>query len=121
MKIKYCFVIILLVSFVTFVACIPDDTKFSDDANSEYVPDDKEDPKPEDPKPEDPEPGYQLTEEDKKINLQLFEIINLDYPGLATVKDEYSQKHYAKAAAALLEYFRNRTNVVNPERSAGQI
>lgn len=120
MKIKYCFVIILLVSFVTFVACIPEDTKFSDDANSEYVPDDKEDPKPEDPKPEDPkpedpEPGYQLTEEDKKINLQLFEIINLDYPGLATVKDEYSQKHYAKAAAALLEYFRNRTNVVNPE------
>ena len=89
-----------------FVSCVPEERQFSDKVNSESE---------SKPGNSTTDPGYQLTEEDKKIDLQLFEIINLDYPGLQTVKNEFSQKHYANAANALLTYFRNRTSVVNPE------
>lgn len=118
MNLRNYFVFLLMLCFMTSVACVPEQTQFDDNANSEYVPDDgNEDDKPDEPNPDDPkpDPGYQLTEDDKKINLQLFDIINLDYPGLQTVKEEYSQKHYANAANALMDYFRNRTNVTNPE------
>ena len=108
--------IFLLLAIMGVVSCIPEETQFSDDKNSEYVPPKEEEPTPDpNPNPNPPDPGYQLTEEDKKINLQLFEIFNLDYPGLETVKSEFSQQHYANAANALLAYFRTRTNVSNPE------
>ena len=120
MNFKHCLAVVFVLSVISFASCVPEDTIFSDDANTEYKPEPgqgEEKPKPEDPKPEEPkpEPGYELTEEDKKINVQVFEILNLDYPGLEAVKQEYSQKHYANAAHALLQYFRTRTNVVNPE------
>lgn len=92
--------LLLLVSCLSVcIACAPEDTGLSDDSNIEFVPD----------------PGYTLTEADRKINVKLFEVINLDYPGLATVKQEYMKKHYANAAKELLKYFRNRLSVVNPE------
>ena len=62
------------------------------------------------------EPVYEPTEEDAKVNLEVFELLNLDYPGLEDVKREYNKQHYAHAANALLEYMRNRTvvNTLNP-------
>lgn len=81
------------------LACTKEESSLSDKSNVEFVPD----------------PGYVLTEADRKINTQIFEVLNLDYPGLATVKQEYLKKHYANAAKHLLEYFRKRTNVKNPE------
>lgn len=51
------------------------------------------------------------------IDEQLFEVINLDYPGLEKVKAYYEDKQYYFAAQALLEYYRTRTNVINPNLS----
>lgn len=51
------------------------------------------------------------------IDAKLFEVINLDYPGLEKVKAYYEQNEYYFAAQALLEYYRTRTNVVNPDIS----
>ncbi len=48
------------------------------------------------------------------VNHKLFEIINLDYPGLEKVKSFYEAGEHYYAANALLEYYRNRTNTVNP-------
>ena len=81
------------------LACTKEESTLSDNSNVQFVPD----------------PGYVLTEADRKINTQIFEVLNLDYPGLATVRQEYLKKHYANAAKALLEYFRKRTSVKNPE------
>ena len=97
---KYAKFFMLICVFVT-LGCVSEPPPLSDKVNK--------------PNTNPADPGYQLTEEDKKINLEMFEIINLDYPGLQTVKDEYSKKHYANAADALLKYFRERKNVTNPE------
>ena len=104
------FISFALAAALPFCSCTRAETEFSRDANSEKVD------KPDEPTPPvvDPDPDYTPTEEDKKVNLQLFEIVNLDYPGLETVKSEYEQKHYALAAQALVEYYRNR-QVVNAE------
>ncbi|MDE6870840.1 MAG: heparinase II/III family protein [Bacteroidales bacterium] len=102
-------IFIAAMAMLPLCSCMRAETEFSRDANSEKV--DKGEEGPSGPEfPEDPE----LTEEDRKVNLELFEIINLDYPGLETVKSEYGQKHYALAAQALVEYYRNR-QVVNTE------
>ena len=97
---KYAKFFMLICVFVS-LGCVSEPPPLSDKVNK--------------PNTNPADPGYQLTEEDKKINLEMFEIINLDYPGLQTVKDEYSKKHYANAADALLKYFRERKNVTNPE------
>ena len=70
-----------------------------------------------DTEPDDPkEPEYVLTDDDKKVNLEMFELLNLDYPGLAAAKKEYNQKHYANAANEVLKYMRYRlvVNTLNP-------
>ncbi|WP_448779157.1 heparin-sulfate lyase HepC [Bacteroides congonensis] len=51
------------------------------------------------------------------IEKRLFDVINLDYPGLAEVKKYYEAEDYSKAAQALLEYYRLRTEIVNPNIS----
>lgn len=51
------------------------------------------------------------------INAQLFEVINLDHPGLEKVKEYYEAEQYYFAAEALLQYYRMRTDIVNPELS----
>ncbi len=48
------------------------------------------------------------------IETSLFEMLNLDYPGLEKVRQYYGQDEPGLAAAALLDYYRNRTNVTNP-------
>lgn len=44
---------------------------------------------------------------------ELFDVIDIDYPGLESVKAEYLACNYEAAADALVDYYRNRT-VVNP-------
>lgn len=48
------------------------------------------------------------------INEKVFEVINLDYSGLEEVKSYYEAGEYYYAAYELLKYYRNRSNVVNP-------
>lgn len=45
---------------------------------------------------------------------RVFEVINLDYPGLERVKSLYEAGNRREAAEALLTYFRYRTERVNP-------
>jgi heparan-sulfate lyase len=54
-------------------------------------------------------------EADSDINTEVFGLLDLDYPGLEQVKEEYAQGNYGAAAAALVDYFKARTSVVNPE------
>ena len=51
------------------------------------------------------------------IDSNLFEVINLDYPGLGNVKSYYEEGEYYFASRALLEYYRTRTDVVDPNVS----
>lgn len=48
------------------------------------------------------------------INEKLFEVINLNYPGLEKVKEFYEADEYYYAACELLKYYQTRTNVNNP-------
>lgn len=50
----------------------------------------------------------------QSINKDAFLLLNLDYPGLKEVKKQYAQGNEEAAAQALLEYYRNRTGIVNP-------
>lgn len=62
----------------------------------------------------------ELTPENKEnavLNATVFEKINLDYPGLEKVKQHYEAGENYLAASALLEYYRTRTNVINPNLS----
>lgn len=49
------------------------------------------------------------------IDERVFEAINLDYPGLEKVKAHYEAGEYYYAANELLKYYRNRSNVFDPE------
>ena len=46
-----------------------------------------------------------------EIDSRVFQVLNLDYPGLEAVKSNYEADQYYLAAEALLEYFRSRTDV----------
>ncbi len=48
------------------------------------------------------------------VNKALFTYMDLDYPGLEKVKEQYETGHYHNAAYELLKYYRSRSNVVNP-------
>ena len=45
------------------------------------------------------------------VNKETFHLLNLEHPGLATVKKLVAEEKYEKAAKALLDYYRNRTTV----------
>ncbi|MDR0940139.1 MAG: heparinase II/III family protein [Mediterranea sp.] len=51
------------------------------------------------------------------IDPKLFEYVNLDYPGLETVKSFHEANDHYHAAYALLAYYRMRTSVTNPALS----
>lgn len=55
-----------------------------------------------------------LPEDNDAINTEVFDLLNLDYPGLETVKAEYQAGNYGAAAAALVDYYRYR-DVTHPE------
>lgn len=48
------------------------------------------------------------------VQASLFDVINLDYPGLEKVKQHYEANEYYYAAYELLNYYRNRGTVTNP-------
>lgn len=48
------------------------------------------------------------------IDARLFEVINLDYPGLEKVKSYVEVQEYYYAAYELLKYYRNRAEITNP-------
>ena len=48
------------------------------------------------------------------VDTRLFDIINLDYPGLERVKAHYEANEYYYAAYELLQYYRNRGEIINP-------
>lgn len=48
------------------------------------------------------------------IETRLFDVINLNYPGLEKVREFYEAGKLYNATSALLEYYRNRTEVNNP-------
>lgn len=50
----------------------------------------------------------------QSIKKEAFSLLNLDHPGLEKVKDFYEQGKEEAAAQALLDYYRNRTGIVNP-------
>ncbi|MEG1622973.1 MAG: heparinase II/III family protein [Alistipes sp.] len=49
------------------------------------------------------------------IDAKLFEVVNMDLPGLEKAKAHYQAKEYYLAARELLGYYRNRTHIVNPD------
>lgn len=49
------------------------------------------------------------------INAEIFSALDLDYPGLESVKSYYEADQYYLAAKALLEYYRARTEVAHPD------
>ena len=53
--------------------------------------------------------------DNSSVNTEVFKLLNLNYPGLDDVRSAYERGHYRIAADALVEYFRARTSVVNPE------
>lgn len=113
MSVKKIFAWALVALMSLGVACEEPEREWDDNSNSQG---NTNTPTP-DPEPDEPdEPEYVPTEEDKKVNLEIFELINLDYPGLVAVKREYNQKHYANAAQQLVTYMRNRlvVNTLNP-------
>lgn len=44
-----------------------------------------------------------------------FQLLNLNYPGLEKVKNQYEAGSDSLAMVALLDYYRNRTGIVNPD------
>lgn len=54
-----------------------------------------------------------VSDSNGSVNEALFDVINLEYPGLEEVKVLYEANLYDEAAEALLEYYRMRTGITN--------
>ncbi len=54
------------------------------------------------------------TKPNEVVNGDVFSKLNLDYPGLEKVKQHYEAGEHYLAAKELLEYYRNRANILNP-------
>lgn len=50
----------------------------------------------------------------QSIDNETFSLLNLDYPGLEEVKKAYQKGNSQKAAEELLDYYRSRQGIVNP-------
>ena len=47
------------------------------------------------------------------LNKEVFSLLNLDYPGLEQVKKAYHEDRFEEASQELLNYYRQRTGIVN--------
>lgn len=93
---KNIFFVTCVFTAITFTGCVDDD----DDLLSGEI-----------------SSGVEILPENKPndvVEPKLFDIINLDYPGLEKVKSFYEAGEHYYATHALLEYYRTRTNVTNP-------
>ena len=99
MNLKNSFYLCMLLSLtIIFTGCTDKDTLIKD---IEDIPSEDEPTPPED---------------DTKADL--FEILNLDYPGLEEVKSLHEAKKDNAAMEKLLTYYRNRTGITNPNLSS---
>ncbi|MNK23515.1 Heparin-sulfate lyase precursor [compost metagenome] len=55
-----------------------------------------------------------------KITKESFQVINLDYPGLETVKKNFESGKYDQAAQSLLNYYQDRNSKKEPDFSNGE-
>lgn len=60
---------------------------------------------------------YVPNSEDLAVDQTLFEMIDWSYTPLLGIKELYDEGRYKQSADALLAYFKNRTEVINPEVS----
>lgn len=51
----------------------------------------------------------------QELRPEVFSLLNLDYPGLENVRSLHTEGKDSLAAAALLDYYRNRTGICTPE------
>lgn len=51
----------------------------------------------------------------QELRREAFDLLNLDYPGLEKVKEACGRQDYQEAAKALLDYYRHRSGVVQPD------
>ena len=91
---KHCVYILSILLF--FVCCTDDDQEKSNGTGSG---------------------GSNSSKPNSVINTKLFDVINLNYPGLEKAKKFYEEDFHYDAAKAILDYYRLRTNVVNPNVS----
>lgn len=49
------------------------------------------------------------------LRTEVFDLLNLDYPGLEKVKDACGRQQWKEAAELLLDYYRNRSGIVYPD------
>ena len=59
--------------------------------------------------------------EKETVNKEAFELLDLDRPGLEEVKAQYKKGKLKKAAEALLNYYRQRKGIVNPDIDLNKI
>lgn len=59
--------------------------------------------------------------EAQQMRKEVFNLLNLDYPGLEKVRTAYLQKDWDKATKELLEYYRHRTTIKHPDLNLNQI
>ena len=57
----------------------------------------------------------------QELKSEAFSLLNLDYPGLEKVKALHQEGKEKEAATALLDYYRNRTNVKSPDVNLNNI
>lgn len=112
---KYIFKILL--SALLFTACTEQEDKIIDNSpitgekEEEKNPDEEGEKVPDEEEPEEETPG---TGEDRP-NDGVFDFLNLDYPGLESVKAAYNADNMEEAYFELKEYFRHRNNVINTD------
>ncbi len=51
----------------------------------------------------------------QELNKEVFNVVNLNYPGLETVKDLHNKGKDKEAVSALLDYYRNRKGINHPD------
>ena len=57
----------------------------------------------------------------QKVPIQFFELINLNYPGLGTVKEAVKNNKSEEAMKSLLDYYRNREGINHPDINLNKI
>lgn len=51
----------------------------------------------------------------QELRKEVFEMLDLNYPGLEQVKAACDKQEWEKASSALLDYYRNRTSIKHPD------
>ncbi|CAA9198975.1 heparin-sulfate lyase HepC [Flavobacterium collinsii] len=63
--------------------------------------------------------AYFTHAQEKQLTKESFDVVNLHYPGLENVNQLFNSGKYDEAARALLNYYRERRNIKNPDFNVG--